>query len=64
MGRILRGYYEYVFKVYGLETKNKLGIMTKISSIVAPITPDTPENIELFKESIKKITGVVPPNII
>ena len=61
MGKILRQYYDYVVKIKGIEGKNKLGIMTKISSIVAPLEPDTAENVQLFKDAVKTITGIEAP---
>jgi len=61
MGKVLRQYYDYILKERGIEGKNKLGMMTKISSIVAPLEPDTPENIQLFRTTIKIITGKEPP---
>lgn len=62
MGKILLKYYEHVIKVKGVEGKNQLGMMTKISSIVAPLQPDSPENIKLFRDAILKITGANPPD--
>lgn len=63
MGQVLRKYYEYIIKEKGMEGKNQLAIITKISSIIAPLQPDSPENIKLFRDAIKKITGIVPPNL-
>jgi hypothetical protein len=63
MGHILRQYYEYVLKEKGMEGKNKLAIMTKMSPIIAPLQPDNPENIKLFKEAVKTITGKDAPDL-
>lgn len=57
MGMKLAKYYQYIIKEMGVEGRVELGKLTKISSIVAPLQPDSPENISLFKEAIEKITG-------
>lgn len=62
MGMILAKYYQYIIKEKGVDGKIELGIQTKISAIVAPLKPDSDENIELFKKAIKKITGKDAPN--
>ena len=46
----------------GVEGRIELGVLTKISSIIAPLEPDSPENIKLFKESIEKLTGKEAPD--
>ena len=61
MGMKLAKYYRYIIEEKGVQGRIELGVLTKISSIVAPLQPDSPENIKLFRESIKKITGKEPP---
>jgi len=61
MGMKLTKYYQYIIKEMGVEGKTQLGVLTKISSIIAPLQPDNEENIQLFKKSIKKITGKDAP---
>ena len=61
MGMKLAKYYQYIIREKGVEGRTQLGVITKISSIVAPLQPDSPENIKLFKDAIKKITGKEPP---
>ena len=63
MGMKLAKYYQYIIKEKGVQGKTKLGVLTKISAIVAPLKPDSPENIKLFKDAIKKITGKEAPEI-
>lgn len=63
MARILREYYDYIIRIQGIEGKNKLATLTKMSSIVAPLVPDTPENIKLFRDAIQKITGKEAPEV-
>ncbi len=62
MGKILLKYYQYIIVEKGSEGKTELAKLTKISSIIAPLHPDSPENIELFKDAVKKITGKMPPD--
>ncbi|NJO90444.1 MAG: hypothetical protein HC831_16930 [Chloroflexia bacterium] len=62
MGLKLAKYYQYIIKEKGMQGRIELGVMTKISSIIAPLQPDSPENIKLFKDAIKKITGKEAPD--
>jgi hypothetical protein len=61
MGMMLFEYYKYILKEKGLEGRAELARRTKISSIIAPLTPDSPENIRIFKLAIKEITGKESP---
>jgi hypothetical protein len=62
MGKILLKYYQFIITEKGSDGKTELSKLTKISSIVVPLIPDSPENIELFKDAVKKITGKNPPD--
>ncbi len=62
MGMKLAKYYQYIIKEKGVQGRIELGVMTKISSIIAPLQADSPENIKLFKDAIKKITGKEAPD--
>ena len=62
MGMKLAKYYQYIIKEKGVQGRIELGVLTKISSIVAPLQPDNPENIQIFKDAIKKITGREAPD--
>jgi hypothetical protein len=54
MGMKLAKYYQYIIKEKGVQGRIELGVLTKISSIVAPLQPDSPENVKLFKDALKK----------
>jgi hypothetical protein len=62
MGMKLAKYYQYIIKEKGVQGRIELGVLTKISSIVAPLQPDSPENVKLFKDALKKITGKEAPD--
>ena len=62
MGMKLAKYYQYIIKEKGVQGRIELSVLTKISSIVAPLQPDNPENIQIFKDAIKKITGREAPD--
>jgi hypothetical protein len=57
MGQKLIEIYKFVADYSGIQGKMKLAIETKIPSTKAAFEPDSPENIELFKEKAKMITG-------
>jgi hypothetical protein len=63
MGKILVRYYAFVKKEKGYVGQLELAQTTKIPSTKAPIIEDTPELVELFAESIEKITGKRPPRL-
>ena len=62
MAEKLLRYYNYITEQQGMEGKILLAKETKIPSVKAAIAPDSPENIRIFLDAIKKITGkAVPP---
>ncbi|MGA2106126.1 MAG: hypothetical protein ABSH25_00615 [Syntrophorhabdales bacterium] len=63
MAEKLLQYYKYVANTVGIDGKVKLAQETKITSITAATTPDSPENVALFKKAIEKITGKPAPNL-
>ena len=62
MAERLLQYYKYIREVAGFEGKIDLATSTKIPSTRAAIEPDSPKNIELFKNAIEKITGKPAPD--
>lgn len=63
MADILVKYYKYISTEQGIEGKMKLAFETKVPSMQAAVTPDTPEIIEKFKKAIEKLTGKPCPNL-
>lgn len=61
MGMKLVKYYNYIKDVKGHPGQIRLALETKIPATVAATQPDTPETVRTFKEAIKKLTGVAPP---
>jgi len=62
MGAKMMEYYKYITSVQGLAGKFSLARETKIPSTKAALEPDTEENLNRFREAIKKLTGKLPPN--
>jgi hypothetical protein len=62
MAEKLMQYYKYIAEKKGLEGRQQLAGETKIPSIIAANTPDSPENIQLFKKAIEKITRNIAPD--
>jgi hypothetical protein len=62
MGERLMKYYKFVSDESGLPGKMKLAQKTKIPSTEAALATDSMDNIKLFKEAVKEITGKNPPN--
>ena len=62
MAEKLMKYYDFIKKEKGLNGGIQLATATKIPSIMAASAPDSPENIQVFKEAIQKITGSPAPN--
>jgi hypothetical protein len=62
MAEILLKYYKFISDEKGLQGKIKLAQLTKIPSTVAAMEPDSPEIINLFKTSIRTLTGKDAPN--
>ncbi len=56
-------YYKYIGEQKGIEGRMLLASETKIPSILAPTTQETPEIIERFKKAIEKITGKPAPTL-
>ena len=61
MGEVLLKYYKHVTDEMGMNGKVKLAMETKIPSTQAAMTPDSPENINMFKAAVQKITGKAAP---
>lgn len=57
MGSKLVSIYEEIAKEGEMLAKINLAKETKIPSTKAALEPDTPQNIELFRQAYKKITG-------
>ena len=55
-------YYKHIREVQGFQGQIKLAQETKIPSTKAAMEPDSAENIRLFREAIKKLTGKEAPN--
>jgi hypothetical protein len=62
MGESLLKYYQYISKLNGLEGRIQLAQNTKLPSNKASLEPDSPENINLFKKAVEKITGKPAPD--
>ena len=62
MGQKLLKLYKFVADHGGLPAKIELATQTKIPSSMAAMQPDSPENLKIFKDAIKKITGETPPD--
>jgi hypothetical protein len=62
MGERLLKYYKYVSDTSGALSKMQLATETKIPSIKAATEPDSPENIDMFKVAVAKITGKPAPS--
>lgn len=62
MGQKLLQYYKYISDQLGREGKVQLAIKTKISSILAATTEDSPEILEKFKSAIEEMTDKPAPD--
>ncbi|HCT30667.1 MAG TPA: hypothetical protein DIW31_08000 [Bacteroidales bacterium] len=63
MAEKLVKYYKYIGDSMGIDGRMKLAFETKIPSLSAANFPDSPENIQKFKDAIQKITGNPAPNL-
>lgn len=54
-------YYKYIRDKKGFEGQLNLAQETKIPSTKAALEPDSPENVQLFREAIKLLTGEEAP---
>lgn len=61
MAERLIKYYAYLGQEKGLGAKIELATATKIPSTKAATTPDSPENLEMFRAAVEKITGKPAP---
>ena len=61
MAEKLLRYYSFINEAKGMEGKILLAKETKIPSVKAAMEPDSPENIRVFINAIKKITGKPAP---
>lgn len=61
MGRQLVAFYDYVEERKGREGKVQLAKLTRVPSVTAKGTPDSPDLVASFREAIKQITGNYPP---
>jgi hypothetical protein len=55
MGQQLLDYYKQAEQKAGIQGKVKLAMLTKISSQDAASAPDSPENIQTFKDALSKL---------
>lgn len=55
MGNILAGFYDKAKEKSGLNGQIKLAMLTCMSLTKAQEAPDSPENIRLFEEALKKL---------
>jgi hypothetical protein len=63
MGQKLIAYYKAIGDEVGMAGKVKLAQATKIPSTKAALTPDSPENIEIFKKAFAEIVGKPAPEL-
>lgn len=61
MGATLVKYYDLVEAARGRTGMVELAKATKIGSLIAASTPDSPENLAKFKAAVRQITGKEPP---
>ncbi|MBU1100805.1 MAG: hypothetical protein KKA84_10415 [Bacteroidetes bacterium] len=52
--------YKCMAEKSGIQGKMELAKMTKVPSTKASLEPDSAENINMFREAFKKITGEFP----
>lgn len=63
MAEILLKYYKLIGDQMGFTGQMKLAQKTLIPSIKAASTPDSKENIDLFRKAIEEITGHPAPKL-
>jgi len=57
MGAILAAYFDKAKAAGGIAAAVKLAMFTKMSQANAAQAPDSIDNVKLFTEALKKITG-------
>ncbi|MCE1189414.1 MAG: hypothetical protein LWX56_09760 [Ignavibacteria bacterium] len=57
MGEKLLRYYKFVAEEKGIGGKLELAKKTKIPSSLAALQPDSKENVAMFIQAVKEITG-------
>lgn len=62
MAEKLLKYYRYIYDLKGLEGKLALAKITDIPSLIAAMEPDSEENIKIFKDAVKQVTGKNAPD--
>ncbi len=60
MGKQLVAFYDFVEEQLGRDGKVQLAKLTRIPSVTAQGTPDSPEIVQAFREAIKQLTGNYP----
>lgn len=55
MGAVLVSYFEKAKAAGGLAAAVKLAMLTKMSQINAGQAPDSPDNVKIFEEAMKKL---------
>ena len=55
MGQKLKEYFDKAEEIGGFKAKGKLALLTKLPSMKALDTPDSPEWIEKFENAMKEI---------
>jgi hypothetical protein len=58
--RLLR-YFKFVRELKGLDGQVKLAQETRMPSVRAETEPDSPENLQRFRQAVKRIIGKDPP---
>jgi hypothetical protein len=61
MGEKLLKYYQYIYKVKNVSGRMALAQKTNMPSPRAAEQPDSPENINLFRNAVAEITGEKAP---
>jgi hypothetical protein len=62
MGKRLVAFYDYIEERLGRDGKIQLAKLTRVPSVTALGTTDTPELLTAFREAIKQLTGAYPPS--
>ncbi len=63
MGEKLVKYYDFARQSGGPATTMRLAMKTGVPSTKAADVPDSPENVQKFKDAIKELTGQEVPVI-
>jgi len=61
MGQKLLMCYDIAKQEGGMQAQMRLAMMTGIASPKAADAPDSPDNLDKFRNALKEITGKTPP---